>query len=64
MSLGFPAKRRPPAENKFYQHFENGAEVCELSSQLFYQIVHSDLTEREEYLIHAKTYKRRAVEAM
>jgi hypothetical protein len=64
MNLGFLAKLLPPPENKFYFHFENGAEVCELSSQLFYQIVHSDLKEREEYLIHAKTYKRRAVEAM
>jgi uncharacterized protein Yka (UPF0111/DUF47 family) len=64
MNLGFLAKLLPPPENKFYYHFENGAEVCELSSQLFYQIVHSDLKEREEYLIHAKTYKRRAVEAM
>src|SRR5665647_1339509 len=64
MNFGFLAKILPPPENKFYQHFEDGAEVCELSSQLFYQIVHSDLKEREEYLIHAKTYKRRAVEAM
>jgi uncharacterized protein Yka (UPF0111/DUF47 family) len=64
MSLGFLAKLLPPPENKFYQHFEDGAEVCELSSQLFYQIVHSALTEREEYLIHAKTYKRRASAAM
>lgn len=64
MSLGFLAKLLPPPENKFYHHFENGAEVCELSSQLFYQIVHSDLKEREEYLVHAKTYKRRAVEAL
>jgi uncharacterized protein Yka (UPF0111/DUF47 family) len=64
MNLGLLAKLLPPPENKFYYHFENGAEVCELSSQLFYQIVHSDLKEREEYLIHAKTYKRRAVEAM
>jgi hypothetical protein len=54
----------PPPENKFYTFFEEGAEVCELSSQLFYQIVHSDLKEREEYLIHAKTYKRRASEAL
>ncbi len=64
MNFGFLAKLLPPPENKFYNFFENGAEVCELSSQLFYQIVHSDLREREEYLIHAKTYKRRAVEAL
>jgi uncharacterized protein Yka (UPF0111/DUF47 family) len=64
MSLGFLAKLLPPPENKFYKHFEDGAEVCELSSQLFYQIVHSDLKQREEYLVHAKTYKRRAVEAL
>ncbi|ADW17494.1 hypothetical protein Despr_1330 [Desulfobulbus propionicus DSM 2032] len=64
MNLGFLAKLLPPPENKFYQYFEEAAEVCELSSQLFYQIVHSDLKEREEYLIHAKTYKRRAVVAL
>ena len=64
MGFGFLAKILPPPDNKFYTFFENSAEVCELSSQLFYQIVHSDLTEREEYLIHAKTYKRRAAEAM
>jgi uncharacterized protein Yka (UPF0111/DUF47 family) len=64
MNFGFLAKFLPPPENKFYNFFENGAEVCELSAQLFYQIVHSDLKEREEYLIHAKTYKRRAVEAL
>ena len=64
MRMGFLAKILPPPENKFYNFFENGAEVCELSSQLFYQIVHSDLKEREVYLIHAKTYKRRAVEAL
>ena len=64
MRMGFLAKILPPPENKFYNFFENGAEVCELSSQLFYQIVHSDLKEREDYLIHAKTYKRRAVEAL
>ena len=64
MRMGFLAKILPPPENKFYNFFENGAEVCELSSQLFYQIVHSDLKEREAYLIHAKTYKRRAVEAL
>ncbi|MCL2341104.1 MAG: DUF47 family protein [Proteobacteria bacterium] len=64
MALGLLAKLLPPAENKFYNFFEDGAEVIELSSQLFYQIVHSDLTQREEYLIHAKTYKRRAAEAM
>ena len=29
----------PPPENKFYNFFEDGAEVSELSSQLFYQIV-------------------------
>ncbi|MGD9950132.1 MAG: DUF47 domain-containing protein [Desulfobulbus sp.] len=64
MSLGLLAKLLPPPENKFFTYFEEGAEVSELSSQLFYQIVHSDLQQREEYLIHAKTYKRRAVEAM
>lgn len=64
MNLGLLAKILPPPENKFYAFFEEGAEVCELSSQLFYQIVHSDLREREEYLIHAKTYKKRAVDAM
>jgi uncharacterized protein Yka (UPF0111/DUF47 family) len=64
MNLNFLAKILPPPENKFYTFFEEGAEVCELSSQLFYQIVHSDLKEREEYLIHAKTYKRRASEAL
>ena len=64
MRIGFLAKILPPPDNKFYTFFENGAEVCELSSQLFYQIVHSELTERDEYLIHAKTYKRRAMEAM
>jgi hypothetical protein len=64
MSLGLIAKLLPPPENKFYNFFEDGAEVSELSSQLFYQIVHSDLQQREEYLIHAKTYKRRAVESM
>jgi uncharacterized protein Yka (UPF0111/DUF47 family) len=64
MNFGFLAKLLPPPENKFYNFFEDGAEVCELSSQLFYQIVHSDLKEREEYLIHAKTYKKRASEAL
>ncbi len=64
MSQGLLAKLLPPPENKFFTYFEEGAEVSELSSQLFYQIVHSDLKEREEFLIHAKTYKRRAVEAM
>ena len=64
MSFGFLAKLLPPPENKFYSYFKDGAEVCELSSQLFYQIVHSDLRQREEYLIHAKTYTRRAVEAL
>lgn len=64
MSLNFLAKLLPPPENKFYNYFRDGAEVCELSSQLFYQIVHSDLRQREEYLIHAKTYKRRAAEAL
>lgn len=64
MGLGFLAKLLPPPENKFYNFFEEGAEVCELSSQLFYQIVNSDLKQREEYLVHAKTYKRRAVDAL
>jgi uncharacterized protein Yka (UPF0111/DUF47 family) len=64
MSLGLLAKLLPPPENKFFNFFEEGAEVSELSSQLFYQIVHSDLKQREEYLIHAKTYKRRAVDAL
>ncbi|MBI4791295.1 MAG: DUF47 family protein [Deltaproteobacteria bacterium] len=64
MNFNFLAKILPPPENKFYNFFEEGAEVCELSSQLFYQIVHSDLKEREEYLIHARTYKRRATEAL
>lgn len=64
MGLGFFAKLLPPPENKFYNFFEEGAEVCELTSQLFYQIVNSDLKQREEYLIHAKTYKRRAVDAL
>jgi len=64
MGLGFFAKLLPPPENKFYNFFEEGAEVCELTSQLFYQIVNSELKQREEYLIHAKTYKRRAVEAL
>ncbi len=63
MSFRFLAKILPPPENKFYNFFEDGAEVCELSSQLFYQIVHSDLRERESYLLHARTYKRRATEA-
>lgn len=63
MSFSFLAKILPPPENKFYNFFEDGAEVCELSSQLFYQIVHSDLKEREEYLLHARNYKRRATEA-
>lgn len=63
MSFRFLAKILPPPENKFYNFFEEGAEVCELSSQLFYQIVHSDLRERESYLLHARTYKRRATEA-
>ena len=54
--MGFSPNYCRRRKINFYQHFENGAEVCELSSQLFYQIVHSDLTEREEYLIHAKTY--------
>lgn len=64
MQFGFIAKILPPPENKFYTLFEEGAEVVELSSQLFYQIVNSDLKEREEYLIHARSYKRRAVEAL
>lgn len=64
MGLGFFAKLLPPPENKFYNFFEEGAEVCELTAQLFYQIVNSDLKQREEYLIHAKTYKRRAVDAL
>ena len=62
MKMNFLEKILPPPEKKFYSFFEDGAEVCELTAQLFYQIVHSDLKEREEYLIHAKTYKRRASE--
>ena len=64
MKLGFLAKILPPPEIKFYKYFEEGAEVCELSSQLFYQIVNSDLAKREEYLIHAMTYKKRAAEIL
>lgn len=64
MSFRLLAKILPPPENKFFAYFEEGAEVIELSSQLFYQIVNSELIEREEYLIHAKTYKRRAAEAL
>lgn len=64
MSIGLLSKLLPPPENKFFLYFSQGAEVSELSSQLFYQIVYSDLQQREEYLIHAKTYKRRATEAM
>ena len=64
MRQGLLAKLLPPPENKFVSFFEDGAEVSELSSQLFYQIVNSNLQQREDYLIHAKTYKRRAAEAL
>lgn len=64
MHLAFLAKLLPPPEKKFYIFFEEGAEVCELSSQLFYQIVYSDLRQREEYLLHARSYKKRAVLAL
>ena len=64
MRQGLLAKLLPPPENKFFSFFEDGAEVSELSSQLFYQIVNSNLQQREDYLIHAKTYKRRAAEAL
>ncbi|NLX19137.1 MAG: DUF47 family protein [Desulfobulbus sp.] len=64
MGLGFISKFLPPPEKKFFNFFEEGAEVCELTAQLFYQIVYSDMKQQEDYLIHAKTYKRRAVEAL
>ncbi len=64
MRLGFLSKILPPPENKFYAYFEEGAEVCELTSQLFYQIVNSELEQREEYLAHAEQYKKRASLAM
>ncbi len=62
MRLGFLAKILPPPENRFYDHFEEGAEVCQLSAYLFYQIVHSDPKEREDCLAQAKAYKKRASE--
>lgn len=58
------AKILPPPENRFYSFFEEAAEVCELSAQLFYQIVNSDLQEREACLVHTKSYKKRAVDAL
>ena len=47
MRLGFLAKILPPPENRFYDHFEDGAEVVQLSAYLFYQIVHSVPEERD-----------------
>ena len=35
MRLGFLAKILPPAENRFYDYFEEAAEVCQLSAYLF-----------------------------
>lgn len=64
MRLGFLAKILPPAEDKFYDYFEEGAEVCQLSAYLFYQIVHSDPDQREQCLVHTKAYKQRASETM
>lgn len=63
MRLGFLAKILPPAEDRFYDYFEEGAEVCLLSAYLFYQIVHSDPDQREQCLVHTGTYKRRASDA-
>ncbi|NLZ17954.1 MAG: DUF47 family protein [Desulfobulbaceae bacterium] len=63
MRLGFLAKILPPAEGRFYDYFEEGAEVCLLSAYLFYQIVHSDPDQREQCLVHTGTYKRRASDA-
>ena len=60
MRLGFLAKILPPPENRFYDHFEDGAEVVQLSAYLFYQIVHSVPEERDTCLVHAKSYKKRA----
>ena len=60
MRLGFLAKILPPPENRFYDHFEDGAEVVQLSAYLFYQIVHSVPEERDACLVHAKSYKKRA----
>ena len=62
--LGFLAKILPPAEDRFYDFFEEAAEVCQLSAYLFYQIVHSDPNQREECLVHTRAYKRRASEAL
>jgi Phosphate transport regulator (distant homolog of PhoU) len=64
MAIKLLAKLLPPPEKKFFNFFEEGAEVIELSSQLFYQTVHSDLNQREEFIIQGKTYKRRALQAM
>jgi uncharacterized protein Yka (UPF0111/DUF47 family) len=64
MIFQFLAKIIPPAENRFYTFFEEAAEVCGLSAQLFYQIVHSDPKERDTCLIHTNSYKKRAVEAL
>ena len=64
MRLGFLAKILPPAEDRFYDFFEEAAEVCQLSAYLFYQIVHSDPNQREECLVHTRAYKRRASEAL
>ncbi|MGI6657370.1 MAG: DUF47 domain-containing protein [Desulfobulbus sp.] len=64
MRLGFLAKILPPPENRFYDYFEEGAEVCELSAYLFYQTVHSDPKEREQCLVHTLAYKKRASDAL
>ena len=63
MRLGFLAKILPPPENRFYDFFEEGAEVCQLAAYLFYQIVHSPIAEREPLLTHARAYKKRAAAA-
>lgn len=64
MILRLLAKILPPPENRFYTLFEEAAEVCELSAQLFYQIVNSDPKEREACLVHNTSYKKRAVDAL
>lgn len=64
MILQLLSKLLPPPENRFYNYFEEAAEVCELSAQLFYQIVNSDPRERDACLVHSQAYKKRAVHAL
>ena len=64
MRLGFLAKILPPPENRFYDHFEEGAAVCLLSAQLYDRIVHSPVAEREAALADTRANKRRGSQAL